>query len=242
MKAPFGSRWLAPLGAVASLAIAPRAVAQEAAAAAVAGVAAEPPARFELFARGAFVSPPVRGGVTPFGLGGGAGVGVALGPIYLAGSVLGFAGGSDDTGASEHAFVFGGEVGYELRPAPRFTLRPFFGVGGASVTHAIPNASTTSTTVTPTVRGALAQAPDVITQATSSSGGGGGGGGSSSSTDTVVTTYFLEPGVAAIYAAPSGVYAGVRASVLYFPHVSYDASTSASWLPYGLALQVGQRF
>ena len=195
-------------------------------------------AHFEIFARGGYMTPPVRGGLSPFGFGGGGGVAFTIGSVYLAASVIDYAGESDGAGGSEQALLYGTEVGYEVRPTSALTVRPFFGVGGASIT----DATTTSVTPTPAgirnARGA-AQIPDVITQATSSSGGGATGSGT---TETVVSTFFLEPGVAATLSSTAGAFVGARVSAVYFPRVAYSSDTFASWLPWSLQLSVGQRF
>jgi hypothetical protein len=172
-------------------------------------VASAPPAasptHFELFARGGYMTTPVGGGVTPFGFGGGAGLGLSIGAVYVGASVVDYAGASDDAGTSEHALLYGGEVGGNARAAPWLTLRPFVGAGGASITHSMTTSVALSTSATGARR---ASAPDVITQATSIGGGGGGGsgglGGGVSTSDTTTATYYVEPGLAAIVSTDSG--------------------------------------
>ncbi len=191
---------------------------------------------FELLARGGYMTPAVHGGITPFGLGAGGGIGLAIGHVYLGGGIIAYSGGRDATGSSEHSLLYGIETGYELRvPAAAFTLRPFVGAGGATITHSIPITAPANGPVSVAVK-----PPDVITQAT---GGSGGGGGSAATTsDSVVNAIYVEPGVLAMFMAPSGLFAGLRASVLYFPSVSYGADGSAKWLPYAFHLTLGDRF
>ena len=245
----------APFTSIAVDARAQEASAPEAAAAPIAG-ANDP--KVEIFARGGYMSTPVGGGVTPFGLGGGGGLGLVVGPVFVGGSVVAYAGGSDDTGTKEHALLYGGETGVALKLSPAFSLRPFVGVGAATITHSIPNAATpTTTSALPPVGGASkVPIPDVITQATGVSAGGGGGGGgggsggssgsgsggSSSTTDVTTTSLYFEPGVLAMASIGSGAYVGLRLSALYFPSVSYGGSESAEMAHLLFAPRLGIRF
>ncbi len=200
---------------------------------------------FELAARGTYASPPVRGGLNPLGFGGGAGLDFIFSHVVVGASVIGYGGASADSGASESAILFGGELGYELHLTPIFAIRPMFGAGAGMITDTIPTASA-SVAATPAgvgTRASPASAVDVVTQATSiSSGGGGGGRSAPSSTSTVVGALYLAPGILTTIATSPGSFLGVGGRVLYFPNVAYGYDSSARWLAYSLDVNVGLRF
>ena len=234
-----------------ALALAPRASAEESVVASdattepVAAAAAKDAsdAHLELFALGGYMTPPVAGGVTPFGLGGGGGIALDVGHVYVGGRILAYGGGSDDSGSSERALLYGLEAGSTIRVTPGFALRPFVGAGGASIAHTLPPSSTTSTSSSTGGFASVVPRPDVITQATSISTGSGRGGAGGSSADTVtVSTWYVEPGIVAMATFPSGAYVGLRLSALYFPSVQYGDDTSATWLSYATHLTLGYAF
>ena len=105
---------------------------------------------FELSGHGGFVSPPIRGGTNPFGGGYGARFGYAQRGFYGGVDITNFVG-STDVSSSEHAVLYGAEVGYGLvlpvTSTLAFTLRPTLGAGGMTLTRTDPKtAATTSST------------------------------------------------------------------------------------------------
>lgn len=204
---------------------------------------------FELGARGGWVAPPIRGGTNPFGAGLGARLGYAGSLLYLGATAVGFFG-SSDVDTSNHAALYGGELGASFHlmagSSAYVVIRPHLGIGGATVFHTEPAATTSSTTTRPgrTRDDTLAGGTDVITAASSS---GTTRGGSASSTDTTsVTTLYLEPGVTALFSSgsPSGgqPFVGANASVLYLPSAAYGGQTASAWLTYSVGAELGVYF
>lgn len=198
---------------------------------------AESSFHFELGARGAYVSPPVRGGSNPFGLGAGGGLDFVFAHVVLGASVLAFRGTSTDDGSAETAILYGAEAGYELRPLPWLSLRPMLGIGGAAVTNTIPIAPSTTPTTTPV--GRRTTAVDVVTQASSISSGGGT---LATTTSTVVNALYAAPGILATAALSPGTFVGAGGRVLYFPSVSYSYDSSVAWMAYSVDLTLSLRF
>jgi hypothetical protein len=207
----------------------------------------------EIAARGAWYAPPIRGGTTPFGAGLGARVGYALSNLYFGATALGFFGGTD-VDSSNHAALYGGEVGAHFfahaTPTAYFVFRPHVGLGGATILHTEPT-TTSSTTTSPrggTTRNdsLVGSGTDVITAASTSGSTRGGSGGSSSST-TSVTTFYVEPGMSVLFSSgtPTGgaAFVGANASMLLLPSVAYGgASSSSTWLTYSLGADLGVFF
>jgi hypothetical protein len=192
----------------------------------------------ELGARGAYVSPPVRGGSTPFGFGAGGGLDFVFAHVMIGASVLAFRGTSSDDGSAETAILYGAEAGYELRPLPWLSLRPMLALGGAAVTSTNPIAASTTTTTTTPV-GRRTTPVDVVTQASSISTGGGS---LATTTSTVVNALYAAPGILATAALSPGTFVGVGGRVLYFPSVSYSYDSSAAWMAYSLDVALSLRF
>lgn len=174
---------------------------------------------FEIGGVASYLTPPVHGGTTPFGLGFGGRVGFSFSDIYMGASVIQYLGGTDvDT--SDRALLYGMEFGY----GPRFpafggafvTVRPTVGVGGAAVSHTDPS---------------LLSKADVVTSAS-------GGGGPAS--DTVTVTYlYVQPGITGILASGSH-FVALDTSALVIPSISYGgASQPSTWLSFGTRVELG---
>jgi hypothetical protein len=225
----------------------------------------------DLGARGGFASAPIAGAINPLGLGGGIGAGVVLGHVYLGAGFARFAGGTDPEGNGEHSFLYGAEAGYEIHITPRFWLRPAAGFGGATITRTTPAITAAPASAPPppvsggfpsagaqskvapldVVSGAtpvqqpqpnpnpLPNPNNPITTTTTSTTSSAGSGGYNS---TSQQAWYAEPSVTALFWLFSGAYAGVRASALVMPNVSYGSDGSASWVSYAASAQVGYRF
>jgi hypothetical protein len=175
---------------------------------------------FEVAGRAAYVSPPIHGGVNPFGGGFGARGGFVLSGFYVGGTFMDFLGGSDG-GATDQALLVGAEVGYGFRLSRYLTLRPSFGVGDAIVSHTEPSGGV-----------------DVVSSASSNASGSSG-----SSATTKVANVYLQPGVSTRFAWQH-YFVAIDFDVLVLPDVTYgpppvDAST---WLSYSVGGAVGLRF
>ena len=195
----------------------------------------EKPASYEgveLAGIAGYLSPPVRGGTTPFGLGFGARLGLAYEHLYLGVRGMGYLGGSD-VDITDQSLMAGGEIGYGLHlasgSAGRLTLRPLVGAGGAVIFHTDPsllkNASTTTS-------GGRSRSVDVVSSA---SGRGGG-----ASDVTTVSSVYLRPALVLMYSTGS-FFAGAETSAVLLPAIAYGGE-SATWLSYGLEGQIGCRF
>jgi hypothetical protein len=220
---------------------------------AVAETAGAPkPFAFMMSAGGGFASAPVGGAVSPLGVGLGVSVGVMIHQVYVGGTLLHFLGGNDGLGNAESSTTYGGEIGYELRLGARYSLRPAFGFGGASVTQTAtiaPPPLSASPPVAPTRPGGYAHgtlgSPDVVTQAsgvTTGPSGGGGGTTADTTTSTSTTTVYVEPSLTGFVWFSDHAFAGATASYLYFPSVSYGQGLSTSWGSVSGRLQLGYRF
>jgi hypothetical protein len=172
----------------------------------------------ELAGEVAYVTPPIRGGATPFGAGFGARVGLDLSGFYLGVSVLDFLGGKD-VDVTYRALLYGVEFGYGLR-LPAFggafwLVRPRLGVGNAAVYYTDPSL-----------------AVDVVTSAS---------GSSSASNTLTVNNVFVQPGVT-VELASGGHFAAIDASALVLPGIAYGGADATTWISYGAQLQLGFRF
>lgn len=208
---------------------------------------------WELAATGGYMSPPIRGGTSPFGAGFG-------GRLAYAPSAWTFAGflGATDTGSANRAWKYGGEVGRGFGFAlggSWLVLRPHVGAGGVTVIHTDTTTSSSGSTTTTTGRSRTRPASvtvdmntDVITAASSSSATGTSSATSSVSSlfagdanSTNVTSYYLEPGVALLLTSGT-FFVGADASVLVLPSIAYGGSDPMTWVTYGLSGQVGLMF
>jgi hypothetical protein len=180
--------------------------------------------RWELAAKAVYTSPPIRGGTTPFGAGFGGRFGLVVSNLYVGVSVVDYLGGTD-IDLSDHAVLYGGELGYGFRVAlddartSFFVVRPQVGVGGMTLFHVDPSLLKKSS-------------PDVVTSAS---------GRSSRSDTTMVDSLYLEPAVTVLYAS-SSYFGGVGANMLVLPNIQYSGAEPSTWLSYGIEMQGGLRF
>jgi hypothetical protein len=186
----------------------------------VAPPAAGPKTLFvEMAGEAGYLTPPIRGGATPFGAGFGARVGLDFSGFYVGVSVLDFLGGRD-VDVTYRALLYGFEIGYGFR-APAFgsalwIVRPRVGIGDAAVYYTDPSL-----------------AADVVTSAS---------GSSASASDTLtVNNVFVQPGVT-LELASGGVFAAIDGSVLVLPGIAYGGADATTWVSYGAQLQLGFRF
>jgi hypothetical protein len=204
---------------------------------------------WELAGKAMYTAPPVRGGTSPFGAGYGGRLGFTAGNVYVGASVVNYLG-ETDVDVWSHALLVGGELGYSFRfdafGGTSLVLRPQFGAGALTIFRTTPNASAASGTSS-TVRARATV--DVITTATggtsSSSGSSGTLSGSSgaaaTSTTTTVSNLYLQPGVTLMLTSAK-TFAGVNASMLVVPALSYGGNDPTTWISYGLEGQLGVRF
>jgi hypothetical protein len=185
---------------------------------------------FEIGVRSGYTTVPIRGGVNPFGLGFGGRFGFNVSGFYLGASMMDFMGGSD-VGATDQAWLFGGDFGYSLRVGPYLTIRPQLGVGDVLLLHTEP--------ATPG-RGPA----DVITSASGTViGGGGGGSAGSPGVTTSVNNIYLQPGITLLLAT-SHYFFGMNVSSLLVPGILYGPppAQTTTWISYSAEGQAGFRF
>ena len=191
---------------------------------------------WEIAANAGYLTPPIRGGTTPFGAGLGGRIGGSVGNLYIGGKVAGYLGGSD-IDVTDRSVLFGAEVGYSfhIHWVGPFSLvvRPQIGVGGLVVFHTDP--SSISSTA-----GTASTTPDVVTTASGKTTSGGGGSGPSDT--TTVSAFYLEPSLPLLFSAGGSVFFGVRPSMLIVPRVAYSGADPATWLCYGIHVELGTRF
>ena len=176
---------------------------------------------FEVGADAAYVTPPIRGGTNPFGLGFGGHAGITIDDFYVGGRVVDFLGGSD-VDVSYRALLAGVELGYDLRIRVSnqtfFVLRPQLGTGDAVIYYTDPS---------------LAKV-DVVTSASGSS--------SSTTSDTIsVNNVYVEPGATAMLASGVG-YLSINGNVLILPGIVYGGADATTWISYGTRVSAGLRF
>jgi hypothetical protein len=171
----------------------------------------------ELAATASYVSPPIRGGVNPFGAGFGGRLGIAYDDWYLGIRVIDYLGGSD-VDLSYRALLYGVELGYGIRfpilAGSLLTLRPEVGVGDAAVYYTNP-----------------ALTADVVTSAS----------GSSASDTLTVNAIYVEPAIAVRWTS-SGRFVELHGSTLVLPGISYGGATATTWLCESAQLDLGLRF
>jgi len=162
-----------------------------------------------------YVTPPIRGGANPFGVGFGGRAGLVYAGFYVGITVLDYLGGSD-VDVTYQAIFYGLEVGYGWK-VPVFqgaalTLRPLLGIGDAAVSYTDPKL-----------------AADVVTSAS----------GSSSSSDTfTVNNVYVEPALMLMISSGHH-FAAVRGSALAIPGIQYGGADPTTWLSYGARLELG---
>jgi len=169
----------------------------------------------ELGGVASYLTPPIRGGTNPFGVGFGGRAGLVYSGFYVGITVLDYLGGSD-TDVSYQAIFYGLEVGYGWRlpllQGPTLTLRPLIGIGDAAVSYTDP-----------------ALAADVVSSAS----------GSSSSTDTLtVNNIYVEPALTLMLSSGHN-FAAVRGSAVFVPGIQYGGADPTTWLCYGTQLELG---
>jgi len=177
----------------------------------------------ELAAETAYLTPPIRGGATPFGAGFGARIGLDISGFYVGATVLDFLG-AKDVDVSYRALFFGAEFGYGFR-LPAFgnalwVLRPRLGVGDAAIYYTDPT---------------LPIHVDVVTTASGSSS-------TSTSSDTlIVNNVFLQPAVT-LELASGGHFVALDGNMLVLPGIAYSGADATTWISYGVQFQIGVRF
>jgi hypothetical protein len=192
-------------------------------------IASKPDWEFELGGKVAYLSPPIRGGTSPFGAGFGGRAGFAFSQVYVGLSVVDYLG-SKDVDVTDTSLLYGAELGYGFRlvrvNGNVLTLRPQIGAGGISVFRTDPS-TTTSTGRTSTGRRGRA---DVVSSA---SGGRGN--------VTTVDAFYVEPAVTLMFS--SGVFfVAINGNLVVVPGIAYSGAEAATWLTYGTQGQTGLRF
>lgn len=172
---------------------------------------------FELAGTAGYATPPIRGGVNPFGTGLGVRGGFIVSGVYFGASVMSYFGGSD-SGASDQALLFGIELGYSLRPSQYLTLRPKVGFGDTILTH-----------TEPPVPGV-----DVVTTASSSAGGLGA--------TTQVDNVYVAPGLVAELTYGHW-FVAFDVDLLILPGIAYGPAPAdpTTWLSCSVGGQLGFR-
>lgn len=184
---------------------------------------------WELAAIATYVTPPIRGGTTPFGFGFGGRVGLrASHHLYFGAEVTYYLGGTDVT-LADQALLYGLAAGYDV-VLHRFdgfhgelALRPLVGVGVAAVSHTDPSI----------VQNAKV---DVVTTAS----GRTISGGAPSATNTIDNIY-LRPALSLMFIR-EWQFAALEGSVLIVPGIGYGGADPTTWLSYGAQLLLGARF
>jgi hypothetical protein len=194
--------------------VAARPAATEASAAAAVG----PSVTVELAGEASYVTPPIRGGATPFGVGFGARAGLELSGLYVGVRILDFLGGRD-VDVSYRAMLYGLDLGYGIR-LPAFgravwLVRPPVGLGDAAVSYTDPSL-----------------AADVVTTAS----------GTASASDTItVNNVFVEPGLT-LELVSGSYFVALDGSLLVLPGIAYGGADRTTWLMDGLRMELGLRF
>ncbi len=192
---------------------------------------------FEAAFRSGYVTPPIRGGVNPFGAGFGARAGFDLWHLYVGASVMDYLGGTD-VDATDQALLVGLELGWNGRVNPYLTLRPELGLGDTILSHTEPG--TMSVAATPGT-------PDVVTSAsgtTTSTGGSSGTPGSpgSGGVTTTVKNLYVQPSFTALFTYRR-FFGGLSGGVLVVPGILYGPAPAqeTTWICYSAELQLGLR-
>jgi len=176
---------------------------------------------FNLNGKAAYLSPPIRGGTTPFDMGYGGAFGVTISGVYIAASFMYFLGGTDVT-LSDHSMFYGLEAGYAFKLARlgrgHLVLRPQLGAGGVSVYHTAP--STARVAVVSTARGSRS---------------------SKSSDTTSVSAVHVAPQIGLMYADERFLLGGAGTTMI-LPSIAYAGGAAATWVSYGGEAIAGVRF
>jgi hypothetical protein len=195
----------------------------------VEAVAAKPDWDFELGGKVAYLSPPIRGGTSPFGAGFGGRAGFSFSQVYVGLSVVDYLG-SKDVDVTNTSLLYGAELGYGIRlvrvNGSVLTLRPQVGAGGISVFRTDPSTTASTRTTSSGRRGRA----DVVSSA---SGGAGN--------VTTVDALYVEPAVTLMFS--SGVFfVAINGNLVLVPGITYSGAEAATWLTYGTQGQTGLRF
>jgi hypothetical protein len=228
---------LAVVAASVAVTVAPAASAQETSAY-LAPAAHE--TEWEMAAKASLLTPPVRGGTTPFGAGFGGRIGVTLADVYVGISAVDYLGATDvDTWS--HGVLYGAEAGYGFRSRTRggisFILRPQLGAGGVTIFRTEPSAASAATSTKARTRAVV----DVITTASGGTSGSGSSGSASATTTTSVSNVYLQPGLTLLLRSET-VFAGANVSALVIPGLTYGENDATTWVSYGFEGQLGLRF
>lgn len=175
-----------------------------------------------------YVSPPIRGGTNPFGVGIGGRAGLSAFGLYAGITIVDFLGGRD-VSLSDRSLLIGGEFGYGgtvytyERQHFKIVLRGLVGVGNAAVSHDDP---------------ALAQntKPDIVTTAS-----GRTINGSSPSTTVTANNIYVRPTLSLMF-IHQWQYVAIEGDVLVVPGISYGGADPSTWIAYGTQLHLGARF
>lgn len=181
--------------------------------------------QWELAAQGVYATPPIRGGITPFGAGFGARVGHGTTGVYVGVRGAYFLGGSE-IDVADNAILGGAELGYGFRVG-RLVVRPLVGLGGLRITHVDPTQGGTVAGSARVRHGGGVQ-PDVVSGASGASGAS-------------VYTFWIGPALTALVAW-DGAFVGVDTSMLVLPSVAYAGGAPQTMLTYTLGAQAGLRF
>lgn len=176
---------------------------------------------FNLNGKAAYLSPPIRGGTTPFDMGYGGALGVTISGVYVGASFVYFLGGKDVT-LSDHSMFYGLEAGYAIPLAAlgrgHLVLRPQVGGGGVSVYHTDPSTAKV----------------DVVSTAS-------GSRSSKSSDTTSVSSFYVAPQVSLMY-ADERFLLGATGTTMILPSIAYAGGAATTWVSYGGEALAGLRF
>jgi hypothetical protein len=176
---------------------------------------------FNLNGKAAYLSPPIRGGTTPFDMGYGGALGVTISGVYVGASFIYFLGGKDVT-LSDHSMFYGLEAGYAIKLAAlgrgHLVLRPQLGGGGVSVYHTDPSTAKV----------------DVVSTAS-------GSRSSKTSDTTSVSSFYVAPQVGLMY-ADERFLVGATGTTMILPSIAYGGGAATTWVCYGGEAIAGVRF
>lgn len=172
-----------------------------------------------------YMSPPIHGATTPFGAGFGGHLGLEIHGFYVGARAIYYLGGTD-VDVSDHAVLYGAELGYSLLLGHvgrgSFTLRPQLGIGLAAIAHTDPTA--TDASIRNRFNGASV---DMISSA--------------SSNTVTVNDIYLEPALTVMFSS-GALFVALSPSLLAVPGIRYGGSDATTWISYGLQGQLGFRF
>lgn len=164
-----------------------------------------------------YVTPPIRGGANPFGVGLGGRAGIRWSGVYVGIDIVDFLG-ETDVDITYAAMLYGLDVGYGFSvpawPGANWVLRPQLTLGDAAVSFSNPNSGA-----------------DVVTSASGSAG-----------SDTItVNSLFVAPALRLQLESPA-VFVAFEGSILVLPGIAYGGAEATTWISYGSTLELGVRF